>query len=428
MSADRKLPDVEMPDKQDPTLEVAVTGIRNRVIAIIFVIASIIIIAFAFFFWFEKERIFETLPRFEKAYVVSRLEGETVASDEDKTILDGRGVMLYALVYGFDTVDQKYYYYMDPPEVELPRVRLKGHDIPVSQVKRYKFYDVLSFVHWYKIEPSSRFLVDTTLTNANRIYWTMSRKHRMGTNWWAIADVRSDLTRYHYDFSGTMRYTINLQIFDSENTNNVFADLSTDNSVENAYGKIPPGALRITRISTYRSGLDAAYRAFFNLPVFQDREGLEDAAIATQRFEGGDSRSILIGALRLMGNSVDYDDPLFLEKVADKVFDKVDILLAGKTMFFQTTDPERKVILFGQDGVKNGDILVRGNRYTVLVQNADSDVEPEGGALTGDDLILDAWNGLVRPAYVSVMSGEKGTLQIWRLKKNEFTGSKKANP
>jgi hypothetical protein len=404
---------VELPDADsgDELFSRTARGLNSKVIIVSVLVAVGLFALFALLFFKGKEDVIASIPRFEKAWVLSRLEGENVATDEPKTVLDGRGVMLYFLAYGIDPVTGQGWYFTEHPEVQLPRFVIGGKEIPAEQVKTFEYIDARAVVYWFKYEVSPHFLSDVTKPFSERIYFTDSRKHRMGTRMWAFADVRSDLNQYHYDYVGTAWFVAEADVLSTSVTGKLYTSVTAEGFKPEAPGKVPAGAHRITMLPPFRSGLDRYYRAWFNTLAYQEREGADDAADAAGSFKGGDSRSILIGALRLMGHGVDWNDREFLPKVADQLYEYVAI---DDFSYFRPGGDGSRIIPWGEGGVQSGDIVVQGDRYLVLVRNSPDPNEPKGGALTGDDVALDAWNNLVRSSYAHVLEKEERPIEIWR--------------
>ena len=411
MPEDKKPTDVELPDEVDR--EKSFRRYGGKAAAITLLVALVASVAMVAWFMMGREAQVRRVPQFEKAWIVSRLEGESVADDQPKTIRDGRGVMLYLIAYGVDRVTGEGSYYMESPADELPRVVIEGEEVPPERLRIFDMIDARSFVQWYKLEVSPHFYKDTARPMPERLYWTESRKHKMGNRWWAIADVRADLfTSYHYDYVGTMHYTADLLVFHARDPEGVYADLSTEGAEPALPGGLPPGAHRITIIPPNREGLDSTYRAYLNLFAYQEQESPAAAGEKTEAFTGGDSRSILIGALRLLGYDVDYADEGFLEKVATRLYANISV---DQFSYFRPDGDERRVIPYrGEGRVRTGDIIVSGDRYAVLVSNEWGPAEPEMGALNTDDVILDAYNNLVLQTFARVLEdGEP--MEIWRL-------------
>jgi len=406
-----KTDDIELPDK-DISVNIIGGGLGRFTVGT-FIAAVFIFAAFVVWYLWGREAIIRSVPKLERAWIVSRLEGEEIATDEPKLIRDGRGVMLYLVAYGLDQTTGEYNYYMESPADKLPRVVIGGEEIPRDRLHRFGFLETDSVVNWYKIEVSHQFYRDVSRSVPERLFWTKSLKHKMGNRWWAIADVRADFFKnYHYDFVGTMHFTADLMVFHSRDPEGLYVNLYSEGSKPEAPGLMPPGAHRITVIPTNRQGLDASYRAYMNLFAFQDHSGGPDAATMTENFLGGDSRSILIGALRLLGYRVSYDDPDFLDRIGHRIFSDVTI---DQFSFFRPNGDGNRVIPYGNDGVRTGDVIVQGDRYAVLVRNEQGPLEPESGALTGDDLVLDAYNQLVMETYARIFEGSDKPIEIWRL-------------
>lgn len=405
--------DIEMPDTggDDELFTKTAKGLNSKVILVALLVAAGLFAIFAVLFFKGKEAVIASIPVFEKAWVLSRVEGEDRATDEPKTVTDGRGVILYFLAYGVDKKSGEGFYFTEHPDGPLPRFIIGGTEIPADRIRIFEYIDARAIVYWYKYEVSPYFLSDATKPFAQRLYYTDSRKHRMGSRMWAIADVRNDLNAYHYDYVGSMYFVAEADVISTSIPDKVYCSVTSEGFKPDSLGAIPPGALRITVLPPFRDGLDRYYRAWFNTLAFQNREGTMEAALATERFQGGDSRSVLIGALRLMGYNVGWDDPDFLAKAADRTFDRVTI---DTFSYFRPNGDERQVIPWGVDGVRAGDILVQGDRYLVLVRNSPDPNEPAGGVLTGDDVVLDAWNNLVRSSFAHVLEKDETPIQIWR--------------
>lgn len=406
-------PDVELPDTEK---DGDYTASRFKVKYAIWTVAAAAVFFIILILWIfsgRAERI-RSVPVLEKAWIVSRLEGENIATELPKFVDDGRGVMLYLVAYGLDKTENKHFYYTENPSDEPLRVIIGGKEIPQDQLRTFSFIDTMSMVGWYKIEVSPYFYRDVGRDIPHRLFWTESRKHKMGDRWWTIADVRADLfTDYHFDYVGTMRYTADVMVFHARDPELIFSNIKAEGAKSEIPGALPPGAHRITMLPDRRSGLDRTYRAFFNLFAFEDHPDPAEAGALTEAFLGGSSRSILIGAMRLLGYDVAYDDPAFLEKVADRVMSGVTI---DSFSYFRPAGDDEGFILYGEEGVQPGDILVRGGRYLVLSRNGDEMPEPESGALTGDDVVLDAYNALVIETFAKVLERGVEPIEIWRLR------------
>jgi len=409
--------EVEMPDDHSSGYRSANDGISARYV--VYFIVAIALVISAGFFWLigkTEETIVESVPEIENIHILSRLEGEDLATDEDKLVKDGRGVMLHLVAYGYDKVSDAWYYYTDsPPKTPLPRLQINGEIIPREQVRRFDFFNVLSVVYWYKWEVTPNFAGDRSFPFLKQAHRTRAQKHTMDNNWWALADVRNDLIQVNYEYAGTVHLTAKLQVFPESDINKLMADITTEGS-EIPEGKLFPERYhRITRIPVYRQGLNATYRAFFNLFAYQDMaENGFDPMTATERFEGGTSKSILIGAMRLANMSVEYtEDNSFLEERAVLLFDN---LTMDEFEFFRLPGDESTIIPYADNGVRLGDILVIGDRYMVLAKN-NTENEPVTGALTGDDLVLDAYNSVIRPLDIEQIYKAMGEqpLQVWRI-------------
>ena len=401
---------VELPDKEGG--EKPYKRYSGKAAAWTLVIALAACVVLILWFMAGREEQVRRVPQFEKAWIVSRLEGEASADDQPKTVSDGRGVMLYMVAYGLDRTSGEHYYYIENPSDEIPRVIIEGNEVPPDRLRIFNHVDAKSFVQWYKLEVSPHFYKDTAKPLKQRLFWTESRKHKMGNRWWAIADVRADLfTSYHFDYVGTMRYVADLEVFPSRDPGEVYADLSSEGSKPAEPGKIPPGAHRITIIPRERSGLDATYRAYMNLLAFQGQWSAAEAGELTEAFSGGDSRSILIGAMRLLGYDVDYEDEAFLENYCTRLYGNINIDSFG---YFRPDGDDQRAIYYGDEGVRAGDIIVSGDRYTVLVSNEWGPAEPEIGALNTDDVVLDAYNNLVLQTFARVLE-DRGPMEVWRL-------------
>lgn len=406
--------DVELPDPDQETTPVAMFGLRTKILIGTLGAAALLFLSIAFLLTKGKEQIIASIPKMEKAWILSRVEGESIASDQPKTVLDGRGVMLYMVVYGRDEVAGESFYYLNAPTDDPLTLVIEGDEVPADKIREFSFVDTKSIVYWYKVELHPQFLARKRVPISERIYWTDSRKHNMGKLWWAIADVRSDISSYHYDYVGSMYYYAELEVFDSDDPDKVHALVKTIDESKNETGKIPVDSHRITMIPSYRTGLDSFYRAYFNLVAHQENENQLQNYESTDQFQGGNSQSILTGALKLMGHDIDPGDSEFLETSSDLIFDNVTL---DSFLYFRKATSEAVPIPYGEGGVQNGDIIVRGDRYMVLVGNTPSDDEPKGGVLTGDDVVLDAWNGFVRETYAHFLEEQKGPIQIWRPRK-----------
>jgi hypothetical protein len=414
----RRAGNVELPERKKEE-DLGISRFKVKSAVFIVVAATVAFILLILWLFLGREARIQAVPVLEKAWIVSRLEGEDIATDKPKLVSDGRGVMLYLVAYGLDRTNGNHYYYTETPTDKLPRIVIGGREIQAEQVRPFEFLDAMSIVGWYKLEVSPHFFRDVGRPIWERLFWTDSRKHNMGNRWWAIADVRADLfTDYHYDYVGTMRFTADVLTFHARDPELVYSNIKTEGSKPAQPGGMPPGAHRITIIPPQRSGLDRTYRAFFNLFVWEEQQSPTSAGELTEAFLGGNSRSILIGSMRLLGYEVAYDDPEFLEKYCRRLYADVTLDQFG---FFRPGGRGDEVILYGESGVQPGDILVTGNRYLVLVQNGNEMAEPEEGALTSDDQVLDAYNGLVVPTFARVLEKEQGPIEIWRLKPVEST-------
>lgn len=416
MSKENKTPlDIEMPEAEEVDgKQVRFSG--GSMIGMIIFFVGLVGAAIASLWLFAgTEEHIASRPDIEKIWIVSRVEGEAIATDQDKTVKDGRAVMLYLIARGYDQTEKKNFYYMDPPDGVFFDVELEGKIIPKEEIVKYEFLRTKSLVYWQKVELNGGRLNNKKLANYEKVSWTKSRKHRMGNKWWAIADVRSDIKQYHFDYVGTMHFIAQLETFNSRDHLEVFNDLSSISVEDGKIGKIPSQAHRLTMLPGYRQGLDSAYRAFFNTFAFQDQKGDVDLAAVSSSFEGGNSRSILIAAIRLLGYEVSFDDPDFLEKVAVKRYQSVMV-----DSFNYLRPNENEVIPVGDDGIRAGDIIKAGERYMVFVRNDPSaNDSTKNGVLNDDDFVLDAWNDVVRQRrLISAIEGKlpKENIEIWRLK------------
>jgi len=399
---------------RDSTLDTAVRGLRGKIFFWAGLLLVAVIAAVSLLLSFGREEILRSIPVVERAWIVSRLEGEEIADDLPKTVLDGRGVMLYLVAYGLDRTDGEYYYYTDSPEPELPRVVIGDSEIPPDRLRRFEFLDVGSLVGWYKIEASPQLLLSSSRPARERLFWTESRISRMGDRWWTIADVRPDLYPYHYDYIGTMRFVADVQAFHMRREGEPYFDLRSEGASPETPGGLPPGAHRITVMPSphYHSGLDRTYRAYFNLLAHQDHAGGPSARELTEAYTGGDSRSILTGALRELGYDVSYDDPLLLDRIARRVYDELTL---DEFLFFRDPRAPGETIPYSERGVMPGDIFVQGDRFVVLVGDGDEG-RPRGGVLSGDDLVLDAYDNLVRQTFAEILAESEEPIRIWRLR------------
>jgi hypothetical protein len=412
--------EVELPDA-DGDEDFTVSRFKTKYAAFAVIAAVVVFILLILWVFTGREARIRSVPVLEKAWIVSRLEGEDIATDEPKLVADGRGVMLYLIAYGLDKNDGNYYYYTESPTDKLPRIVIGGKEIPAEKVKTFDFLDTKSIVNWYKMEVSPHFYRDVGRSIPERLFWTESRKHQMGNRWWAIADVRADLfTHYHYDYVGTMRFTADVMTFHARDPELQYSNIKIVGGDSPQPGALPPGAHRITIIPPQRTGLDRSYRAYFNLFSWEDHANIAAAGELTEAFLGGSSRSILIGAMRLLGYDVAYDDPSFLLNHCTRIYANVTL---DQFSYFRPQGNESEVILYDEGGVQPGDIIVSGDRYLVLVGNGNEMPEPEQGALTGDDPVLDAYNGLVVPTFARVLEGDQVPIEIWRFKPLARTAS-----
>jgi hypothetical protein len=416
MSEEKKTPiDIEMPEAEEPSgKQVRFSG--GSMVGMVVFFVGLVLAAIAML-WMNAgtEEVIASRPEIEKIWVVSRVEGESLATDQDKTITDGRAVMLYLVAYGYDETEDKNFYYMAPPNRQMVDVEIEGKKISKEDILYYDFLRTKTLVYWQKVELNGTRINNKRIPMQEKVSWTRSRKHRMGNKWWAIADVRSDIKQYHFDYVGTMRFVAELEAFNAKDHREVFTAVNSVTKTDETPGRIPSQAHRITMLPGYRDGLDRAYRAFFNTFAFQDQREDTDLSEVTSGFTGGDSRSVLIGAIKLMGYEVDYDDDDFLNKVAEKRYDNV---LIDDFNFFRVTEAEG--ITVGDEGIKAGDIIKAGERYMVFVRNDPSANDTtENGVLNDDDFILDAWNDVVRQRrLISIIEKElpKEGIEIWRLK------------
>ena len=416
MSEDKKVPtDVEMPEEERPSGK-PVRFSRGSMVGMIVFFVGLVLAAITML-WMNAgtEEVIASRPEINNIWIVSRVEGENIATDRDKTVTDGRAVMLYLVARGYDKTEDKTFYYMSPPNKQLIDVEIEGKKIPKEEIVIYDFIRTKTLVYWQKVELNGTRINNKRLSNQEKVSWTRSRKHRMGSKWWVIADVRSDIKQYHFDYVGTMRFTAELEAFNSKDHREVFSAVNTVTKTDEIPGRIPSQAHRITLLPGYREGLDRAYRAFFNTFAFQDQKDDANLAEVTESFEGGNSRSILIGAIKLMGYDVDYEDDDFLNKVAEKRFDDVTI---DDFNFFRVGDDQP--IPVGEEGIRDGDIIKVGERYMVFVRNDPSaNDSTENGRLNDDDFVLDAWNDVVRQSRLIgiIKKGlPKTGIEIWRLK------------
>lgn len=409
-------------DKEDGVLMAAIRTSRTKFVSVVVLSSLVAFVVIMLIFFSARARVVSSVPDIEKLWIVSRIEGEGIATDEAKTVRDGRGVMLYLVAYGYDRTVDDYFYYMDVVGDEFPRVIIDGKEVAPEKIRSFEFFDTESVVQWFKIEITPRFLRGRN----KRIYWTESQIHLMGNRWWAIADVRADLEKfYHSDYSGTMRFMARLQFYNVNDPRNP-VKIDTEGSEPAASGEIPPGALRITMTAAHRPALDGAYRAYFNLVALQDKpEGVPPLEPARE-FRGGDSRAILVSSLIDLGYDVDYDNPDFLSGVADLVFGEVfldqEYDFQGAHLFRDRSNIDEPIPLMGYDEdcggspcIKQGDILVQGDRYLVVV----CDIEyypPPAGNFSDDDQVLDAYNDFVRPTEANVLSKSEAPIQVWRLR------------
>lgn len=118
-----------------------------------------------------------------------------------------------------------------------------------------------------------------------------------------------------------------------------------------------------------------------------------------------------------MGHEVDYDDDDFLQKVAEKRYEGVMV-----DSFNYLRPNENEAIPVGENGILNGDIIKAGDRYMVFVRNDPSaNDSTKNGVLNDDDLVLDAWNDVVKQRrLIAILKEEdmpKENIEIWRLNK-----------
>lgn len=413
---------------QDATLDVAVKGMRGKVVLWTILAAAGIAAVTVFVLWFFVQESF-VVPEFEKGWIVSRVEGSNVASTDPSIASDGKGIMLYLVLYGHDKVEDEYYYYMRPPGEEegFPRLFIEGEEIPPDRIRRFDLENVDSMVVWYKIELSPSVCFSKpgdTEDFAERVFWSKSNLHHMGDRWWAVADVRPDLYRtylerdvrlfaqkYLYDFLGTNHFVAKIHVYHSEE-DEVYARLETVGASAETNGEMPPGAHRIT-ILPHTNSLAGAYYAYLNMFAYETEHGpaSQRARESAKSIRGGDSRSVLIGALNLiLGFEVSYDEPEFLEAVAEKLYSGVFV----DDDFFRTRDNPTEAILFGEDGLRPGDILVAGDRYMVLVGPDERLKESRLVPLTSDGVVFDAYNDIVMMRKLDFITPDQ-SLEIWRL-------------
>jgi len=420
-SGGNKRSDVEIPEQapdeagvQDSTLGIALKGIRIKAIFLTICGAIALFLLILVVFHLHKEGVRRSVPKIERVVILSRVEGEDFASDEPKIVKDGRGVMLYLVAYGYDETRDQHYYYTKVADDFWPRFVIDGEEIASERIRPFDFYDTDGAISWLKIEARDTNYRDVSKPMPERLFWTESNVHFMGNNWWAIADVRPDIIQfYHFDFVGTMRFVAKLQIYNTNDVYEVFQKIYSTGARPARPGELPPGGHRITIWGEGASELERAYRGFFNILAYEGGYKGESAAELTEMFAGGNSRSILIGALRQLGRDVSYDDTDFLERVAERVYED---LFVDEFLYFRKTEAPDEYIPYGSEGVRPGDIIVRGDRYAILIGNEQSGDEPEGGALTGDDLILDAYNKMVGPDFCHVFQDGEEPIEVWRLR------------
>jgi hypothetical protein len=414
MSENKKQKPVEMPNLKINREDIPETYRSYSKLPFFITLASaaLVLVIVVIFLNSSRQEIIASIPKLEKAWIVSRIEGEAVATTEDKTVLNGRGVMLYFVAYGLDETEDKRFYYVDGPGEELPSIILDGKEIAAEELRKFDFVETIPVVHWTKMEVSSRYFFRRNQHEMTDVTWTSSRTHRMGNQMWAIADSRADILDSHFDHAGTMFYTAELIVSHSKN-GKVLGQISTYAELAAPTGRLPQEVHRVTTVPETRSGLDAAYRAYFNTISFEDWNGLQEPELLTAAFRGGSSRSIMAGALRLMGYAIEADDVNLLEKNADLLFDNLTL---DSFLFFRPDGNANGVIPYGEGGVAAGDIIKCGERYLVLVENTIAMNEPEGGVLTGDDVVLDAWDNMAQPRFANILEEMDEPISIWRLK------------
>jgi hypothetical protein len=426
-------------EKQDAALEFAVRGIRSKVAFWTVVVALVLVVIIVVPFWLFVQQELPDVPDIKEAWIVSRIEGTDVASTEPKIARDGLGVMLYIVAYGYDEKKNDYFYYMKPAkeEAELPRLIIEGEEIPPGKIRVFDVRGVECISFWYKVEISPTIVFDNNIPLAERQYWQKTPMQHTKDRWWAVADVRSDRYRMHleqdkdlparnylYEHVGTNYFVASLVVYDKERKDVTYARMKTNGAEPETEGGLPPGAHRVTILPQNERGPGSAYRAFLNLYAYQEDspEPSQRAIEMARSFTGGDSRSVLIAALRLyFGNGVSFEDMDFLVKIADRIYDAV---CAEPDFGFvrSLNKPDQPVPING-DGIRAGDILVMGDRYMVFAGENEYEIEPFKGYFNTRDLVYDAYNDFVKKRPLDFIVSESDRLQVWRLKRAGESGS-----
>jgi len=360
----------------------------------------------------------EEVPQFIKAWVVTQVSGDPVASNEPRVVSKDRKVKLYAVIAckkkGFEEIT----YFTN-----VLQLKLDGKEIPTERIERWQKKWGNVKIIWSKVEPMMGSFTNTTHPQDTKVLFRDNYCDEWPSIWESEAEVnlsepeippgveepeKSEFAEFKQGL-GTMRYTIFAVLYWGENrVNPIRKAKSPGVEAANELGI----KNEVTRLSVKEdNSLVGTMRALHNIPYVEYNEAQEQRIYRIQNLIGFDSVGAVMAALMLRGRKElgNYDLEALI-KAADTLHE--DVYLSQEGFYYPTGKPNQK-IRFGSNGIRTGDLILSGSHVGVIVRDIGSEGLPNGW-LDYADSVLHCYNAPLKEEYLS--QAFLGNLTILRLK------------
>lgn len=360
----------------------------------------------------------EEVPQFIKAWVVTQVSGDPVASNEPKVVSKDRRVKLYAVIAGRKKDSEEITYFTNALQL-----RLDGKEISAKQIERWQKKWGNVKIIWSKIEPMMGSFTNATHPQNTKVLFRDIYCDEWPSIWESKADVnlskpetppgvkepeKSEFEEFQQGL-GTMRYTIFAVLYWGENRVNPIrkakspgVEAADELGIKN----------EVTRLSIKEdNSLLGAMRALHNIPYVEYSEPQEKRIYRIQNLIGFDSIGAVMAALILMGKKdLGNYDLESLQRLSNILHE--DVYLSQEGFYYPAGKPNQK-IRFASNGVKTGDFILSGSHIGAIVRDIGHEGLPNGW-LDYADSVLHCYNAPLEEEYLS--QAFLGNFAILRLK------------
>lgn len=350
------------------------------------------------------EGIEKITPDIQDIYLVSRVETEERATQDPKTPRIGQKTWLSAIVKA--EIDGETIYFSDTKNININGQRISNAD---KQRWDSCLYGDLS-VSWFKVEPVDRYYENATL-GGDWLGWDIPEYVETKMELTDMSIIADNLATVVPDANGlgTMRYKVEIN-YNGETFATAGKDAKTKDGISDDVHRIS------VRGDTGNNIIDWGM-ARMQLPFIMGSASItgKDKGHQSENYQGADCADFVAAAARDAGYNIPFGwSGSFIPRAGyTKSIVGEDIRVRySEGIFYNEDEFESEAIVFGEDGVKQGDIVLYNRHVGILAE--DKGIK---GILDIDDLVLHTlFAPPVLERLATAFSGAGGINGIVRLK------------